>query len=233
MLVSTLLRSPELKCHRGKEWVGRLGNFLMMQLHRWQMPLSSAAAFCFKAAQDKFRATERAMAMFKALALTIFLTCSARNETDQAMLDQASALVDKYCPQYEMPEIDYDQARKNLELSAGEDNIVYNALLQTAAAVQDGEMQDLVTALQESVRPVFAVRKATPLFMAFLLWIVWHFACWFICCPGCMRCCCCCCQRKWKFGRSVAFQLLLWVSFLFLAGLVIALSTLSTEEPRP
>ena len=168
--------------------------------------------------------------MLKTLALAILHIGSAQNVADQAMLDQAQALVEKYCDSLELPSIDYEEARKNLELSAGHGNIVYDVLLQTAAAVRDGEVQDLVSTLQETVSPTFAIRKTTPLLMAFLLWIVWHFACWFICCPGCMRCCCCCCQRRCTFGKSIPLQIILWVPFALLAGFVVAFTFMSSLE---
>ena len=169
--------------------------------------------------------------MLKLLVLSCVLTGLAQSAADQRTLEQADALVEKYCP-VEVPPINYEEARKNLELSAGNGNVVYDALLQTASAVKDGETKDLVSTLQETVSPTFAIRKATPLLMALMLWIVWHFACWFVCCPGCMRCCCCCCQRKCRFGRAIPFQILLWTSFLLLAGLVVALCAMSVLEHK-
>ena len=169
------------------------------------------------------------VAMLKTLVLVGVATGWAQSVTDRQTLDQAQALVQKYCP-VESSEINYEESRKTLELSAGNGNIVYDVLLQTAAAVREGETQNLASVLQDTVSPIFAIRKATPLLMAVLLWVVWHFACWFICCPCCMRCCCCCCQAKWKFGRVLAFQLLLWTSFALLAAAVVSLCAMSAAE---
>ena len=169
------------------------------------------------------------VAMLKTLVLVGVVTGWAQSVTDQQTLDQAQALVQKYCP-VEGSQINYEESRETLELSAGNGNIVYDVLLQTAAAVREGETQHLASVLQDTVSPIFAIRKATPLLMAVLLWVVWHFACWFVCCPCCMRCCCCCCQAKWKFGRVLAFQLLLWISFAVLAVVVVSLCAMSAAE---
>lgn len=131
---------------------------------------------------------------------------------DQRVLDMAAVTVDKYCS-VELPEIDEESAREDLEGGAGE------ARMNNATAAQ------LADTFSDIADPGFIAEKAGAVILSIVLFVFWILCCWFVCCPCLCKCCCRCCQRRWKTGKICKGVLwLLFIAFALPAIIMVGLA---------
>mmetsp|Transcript_49717 Transcript_49717/g.116110 ORF Transcript_49717/g.116110 Transcript_49717/m.116110 type:complete len:882 (-) Transcript_49717:143-2788(-) len=163
------------------------------------------------------------VAVLTALLLTLG---NAQTDPDTKVLQEANATVDKYCSVLDdLPELDEEAARDDLQGGAGEDNFIVQLVEQAGTARQEGSSpQQIADALADIADPAFIAQKAGAVILAIILFVLWILCCWFVCCPCCCKCCCRCCQRKWATGKI--FKGILWLLFIaFGLGAVIMVST--------
>ncbi|CAJ1331256.1 unnamed protein product [Effrenium voratum] len=165
--------------------------------------------------------------MFRMLLVALLATGGLAQSQDTVVLQQANATVDKYCS-VALSELDVEGARQDLETGAGEDNVIYQAIVNAGLAVQEGQTpEELTEVLQQVADPGFVAGKAFAIVLSIVLFVMWVLCCWFVCCPCFCRVCCCCCQKPTDLGKSRICQAILWLIFISIGIAAVILVSLS------
>lgn len=147
-----------------------------------------------------------------------------QTQAEQDLFAQADRTVATFCPVDFVP-LDVSQARANLMISAGQDNPIYNTVLDADIAANGVSTNVLLEKFEENLDVTFVAGKAFAFVMLILLLILWIGGCWCFLIPCCMRCCCRCCEVHHQLGKKWWFHVFLWCLFLALAvGCIVAQS---------